>query len=85
MLALPLALTAAAAAAAYVLAVIRDYGAGLLPDQPGRASASRWLRGPLGLAWRLQWGTLLGWAVGFAFTFAASRGRRQGDRVAARW
>ena len=77
-LALPLALTAAAAAAAYVLAVIRDYGAGLLPDRPGRATASRWLRGPLGLAWRLQWGTLLGWAAGFAFTFAASGAAAKG-------
>ncbi len=77
-LALPLALTAAAVAAAYVLAVTRDYGAGLLPDRPGRATASRWLRGPLGLAWRLQRGTLLGWAVGFAFTFAASGAAAKG-------
>ena len=77
-LALPLALTAAATAAAYVLAVIRDYGAGLLPDRPGRATASRWLRGPLGLAWRLQWGTLLSWAAGFAFTFAASGAAAKG-------
>jgi len=77
-LALPLALTAAAVAAAYVLAVIRDYGAGLLPDRPGRANASRWLRGPLGLGWRLQRGTLLGWAAGFAFTFAASGAAAKG-------
>ena len=77
-LALPLALTAAAVAVAYVLAVTRDYGAGLLPDRPGRATASRWLRGPLGLAWRLQRGTLLGWAVGFAFTFAASGAAAKG-------
>jgi ABC-2 type transport system permease protein len=77
-LALPLALTAVATAAAYVLAVIRDYEAGLLPDRPGRASASGWLRGPSGLAWRLQRGTLLGWAVGFAFTFAASGAAAKG-------
>ena len=43
-LALPLALTAAATAAAYVLAVLRDHGAGLLPDRPGRPAASAWLR-----------------------------------------
>jgi ABC-2 type transport system permease protein len=77
-LALPLALTAAATAVAYVLAVLRDHGAGLLPDRPGRAAASAWLRGPAGLAWRLQRGTLYGWAVGFAFTFAASGAAAKG-------
>ena len=81
-LALPLALTAAATAAAYVLAVVRDHGAGLLPDRPGRPAASAWLRGPrylpLGLAWRLQRGTLYGWALGFAFTFAASGAAAKG-------
>ncbi|HEY7881404.1 MAG TPA: ABC transporter permease, partial [Streptosporangiaceae bacterium] len=81
-LALPLALTAAATAAAYVLAVLRDHGAGLLPDRPGRASASAWLRAvhhwPFGLAWRLQRGTLYGWVVGFAFTFAASGAAAKG-------
>jgi ABC-2 type transport system permease protein len=77
-LALPLALTAAVTAAAYVLAVLRDHGAGLLPDRPGRPTASAWLRGPTGLAWRLQRGTLYGWAVGFAFTFAASGAAAKG-------
>jgi ABC-2 type transport system permease protein len=77
-LALPLALTAAATAAAYVLAVTRDHGAGLLPDRPGRPAASAWLRGPAGLAWRLQRGTLYGWAAGFAFTFAASGAAAKG-------
>jgi ABC-2 type transport system permease protein len=75
-LALPLALTAAATGLAYLLAVLRDHGAGLLPDRPGRPAASAWLRAvrhwPFGLAWRLQRGTLYGWAAGFAFTFAAS-------------
>ncbi len=81
-LALPLALAAAAAAGAYALAVLRDHGAGLLPGRPGRAAASAWLRGPrslpLGLAWRLQRGTLYGWAAGFAFTFAASGAAAKG-------
>jgi ABC-2 type transport system permease protein len=77
-LVLPLALTAAATAAAYVLAVIRDHGAGLLPDRPGRATASAWLRGPFGLAWRLQRGSLYGWVAGFAFTFAASGAAAKG-------
>jgi hypothetical protein len=52
---------------------VRDYGAGLLPDKPGRATASAWLRGPVGLAWRLQRASLLGWAAGIVFTFAAAR------------
>jgi ABC-2 type transport system permease protein len=82
-LALPLALTAAAIAAAYALAALRDHGAGLLPDRPGRATAPRWLRGArflptLGLAWQQQRGTLAGWAAGFAFTFAASGAAAKG-------
>ena len=81
-LALPLALAAATTAAAYVLAVVRDYGAGRSPDRPGRPAASAWLRGPrylpLGLAWRLQRGTLYGWALGFASTFAASGAAAKG-------
>ena len=77
-LALPLALTAAATAGAYVLAVLRDHGAGLLPDRPGSATASAWLRSSFGLAWRLQRGTLYGWAAGFAFTFAASGAAAKG-------
>ena len=77
-LALPLALTAAATAGAYVLVVLRDHGAGLLPDRPGAAAASAFLRSPFGLAWRLQRGTLYGWAAGFAFTFAASGAAAKG-------
>jgi ABC-2 type transport system permease protein len=77
-LALPLALAAVAAAAAYALAVLRDHGAGLLPDRPGRAAAPAWLRGSLGLAWQQQRGTLAGWAAGFAFTFAASGAAAKG-------
>ncbi|MGH3268251.1 MAG: hypothetical protein ACRDN1_04155, partial [Trebonia sp.] len=48
------------------LAAHRDYGAGLLPDRPGRPFASGLLRGPFSLAWRLQWGALAGWAAGYA-------------------
>ncbi len=79
-LALPLALTAVAVAAAYTLAGRRDHGAGLLPDRPGRATASGGLRHwpSLGLAGRLQRGTLAGWAAGFAFTFAASGAAAKG-------
>lgn len=58
--------TIALGAAAYVLAARRDLGAGLLPTRPGPAAAAAGLRGPLGLAWRLQRGTLLGWVGTFA-------------------
>lgn len=68
---LPLAVFALGVALAFALAARRDLGAGLLPGRPGRATASRLLSGPFGLAWRLQWGTLAGWMTGYAFTFAA--------------
>ncbi len=70
-LALPCAVLAAGVGVAYALAARRDLGAGLLPDRPGRASASGLLRGPLSLAWRLQRGVLAGWAAGVAVIFAA--------------
>jgi ABC-2 type transport system permease protein len=70
-LALPLGTFALGVALAFVLAARRDLGAGLLPDRAGRGTASRLLSGPLGLAWRLERATLLGWATGYAFTFAA--------------
>ena len=69
-LALPLALCAAGVGLAFALAARRDYGAGLLPDRPGRPFASGLLRGPFSLAWRLQWGTLAAWAAGYAILFA---------------
>jgi ABC-2 type transport system permease protein len=64
----PLLLHVAAAAALVVLAVAlldrRDFGAGLVASRPGPANASRSLGTPLGLAWRLQGGTFIGWALG---------------------
>jgi ABC-2 type transport system permease protein len=42
----------------------RDHGAGMLPGRPGRPHAPRSLGGPLGLAWRLQRGTVAGWTAG---------------------
>ena len=77
-LALPCAVLAAGVGAAYALAARRDLGAGLLPDRPGRASASGLLRGPLSLAFRLQRGVLAGWAAGVAFIFAASGAAAKG-------
>jgi ABC-2 type transport system permease protein len=48
------------------LLVRRDLGAGVLATRLGPATAPSWLRSPLGLAWRLQRGALLGWTVGSA-------------------
>jgi ABC-2 type transport system permease protein len=42
----------------------RDVGAGVLPDRPGPARASRSLGTPLGLAVRLQRGPMFGWLIG---------------------
>lgn len=50
---------------AYQLLRTRDLGAGLLAERPGPAAAGRALSGPVGLAWRLQRGSMLGWTVGF--------------------
>ncbi len=57
-------------AAAFALAARRDLGAGLLAERTGPASGSGLLGSPLGLAWRLHRGALLGWAVGFALVGA---------------
>jgi len=62
-LGLAVALFLACTAAAALLAARRDFGQGLLPQHHGHAQASPALRSPLGLAWRLQRGPLLGWAV----------------------
>ncbi|WP_414720441.1 ABC transporter permease [Streptomyces sp.] len=59
-----LALCAAATAAAYGLAGRRDVGASFLATRPGPAAGR--IGGPYGLAWRLQRGSLFGWAAGFA-------------------
>jgi ABC-2 type transport system permease protein len=77
-LALPCAVLAAGIGSAYALSARRDLGAGLLPDRPGPASAPARLRGPLSLAWRLQRGTLGGWAAGVAFIFATSGAAAKG-------
>jgi ABC-2 type transport system permease protein len=61
---LPAAAATALVAAALWLLDRRDFGAGLLGQRPGPASASPALGSPLGLAWRLQRGSLIGWAAG---------------------
>jgi ABC-2 type transport system permease protein len=77
-LVLPLALAALAGGAAYAVAARRDYGAGLLPGRPGRPQAGRLLRGPFGLAWRLQRGALAGWAAAMVFGGASAGAAAEG-------
>ena len=51
---------------AVVLAARRDVGAGAFPPRPGPSTAGASLSNPLGLAWRLHRGSVLGWTVGLA-------------------
>lgn len=61
-----IALTLVSLVAAYLILARRDAGSGVLPARKGPTRASRQLRSPLGLAWRLQRSTLLWWAFSFA-------------------
>jgi ABC-2 type transport system permease protein len=89
-LVIPVLFTIAVTAVAYVIAGRRDLGTGLLPVRPGPPAAGASLDGPLGLAWRLQRGTLLAWAVGLAVyglvigALATGIGTLVGDNAAAR-
>lgn len=53
-------------AVAFTLRRHRDVGVGMRPVRAGPARASAALRSPLGLAWRLQRGSVLGWLVGLS-------------------
>ncbi|WP_229074434.1 ABC transporter permease [Actinoplanes sp. DH11] len=61
---LPVAAAVLLGAVAVALLARRDLGAGLVATRLGRAQASAVLRGPYALAWRLQRGSLAGWAAG---------------------
>lgn len=55
-----------AVAAAYAVFERRDFAAGVFADRPGPERAGRGLgaAGSLGLAWRLQRGSVIGWTAG---------------------
>lgn len=59
-----LAAAAVTLAAAYALFQRRDIGSGLMAARPGPASAGASLRSGMGLAWRLQRGSVYGWSIG---------------------
>jgi ABC-2 type transport system permease protein len=63
-LVIPLAATVVLVVLAVGLQAHRDLGAGLMGQRPGRASAGRFLAGPLGLSIRLQRASVVGWTVG---------------------
>ncbi|EWC62093.1 putative ABC transporter membrane protein [Actinokineospora spheciospongiae] len=63
---IPLVAAVVVGTGGYLLLPRRDLGAGLLPMRPGPPTAPPSLRGPLGLAWRLQRGALIGWTVAMA-------------------
>jgi ABC-2 type transport system permease protein len=63
---LPVALLLVLGVAVVALRDRRDLGGGVLATRLGPATAPAWLRSPLALAWRLQRGALVGWAVGSA-------------------
>jgi ABC-2 type transport system permease protein len=76
-LALYVAISVVLLGVAYALVSRRDVGAGMLPDRPGPAVAGPGLLGTFGLAWRLQRGILIGWAVGVVVMAAALGGISQ--------
>lgn len=61
---LHLATVVALTACAYALLGRRDVGAGLIPERPGHPTAAEALNGAVGLAWRLQRGSVVAWTAG---------------------
>jgi ABC-2 type transport system permease protein len=70
---LSLAVAVALVAAARLTLDRRDFGAGVVPARTGRAGATRSFGSPLGLAWRLQRGSMLAWSIG-TFTLGVMYG-----------
>ncbi|SHM39511.1 ABC transporter permease [Cryptosporangium aurantiacum] len=79
---LPAATVLLLLAAVVALRMRRDAGAGVFRPGLGPATASRSLSGPVGLAWRLQRGSIIGWAIGAAIGGGAFGGLAQ-DMVTA--
>jgi ABC-2 type transport system permease protein len=51
---------------ALVLSSQRDVGAGYFPPRPGPGTAAPLLSSPIGLAWRLHRGAVIGWSIAIA-------------------
>ena len=65
---LSLATTAVLTYAAFALSARRDFGAGIVRPKPGSPTASSSLVRPVGLAFRLQRASLIGWIAGVFLT-----------------
>ncbi len=63
-LALSLVLAVLFIVATAVFETRRDLGAGIVPPRPGPANAGRSLGSVVGLSWRLQRGSIIGWVAG---------------------
>ncbi|MEP6482058.1 MAG: polyketide antibiotic transporter [Rhodoglobus sp.] len=59
-------LAALSCGVALVMQARRDIGSSVLRERSGRAVGSAALRSNLALAWRLQWPSVVGWAIGGA-------------------
>ena len=81
---LSVALAAVLVAVSFWLQSIRDTSSGLVAPRRGRAWASAVLRGPLGLAWRLQRGSIIGWGIAAVVggLLVAGLGKTLNDAVA---
>lgn len=63
---------------AFYLNTIRDVGSGFIPAKPGQKHASRFLKSPVGLAFRIQRTGMITWAIGM-FILGVSYGSVFGD------
>ena len=63
---------------AFYLNSLRDLDQGFIPAKPGRKTASRFLKSPFGLAWRLLRTTLISWLIGMLL-LGASYGSIMGN------
>ncbi len=54
----------AGVAGAFWLSTRRDLGSGILPQRPGPSRSAPWATHPIGLAVRLQRGSVIGWSIG---------------------
>jgi ABC-2 type transport system permease protein len=82
---LSVALAAVLVAVSFRLQSIRDTSSGLVAPRRGRAGASAVLRGSIGLAWRLQRGSIIGWGIAAVVggLLIAGLGKTLNDAVAA--
>jgi ABC-2 type transport system permease protein len=79
---LPIIIVTAQAVVIAIIALalnrVRDMGQGFIPAKPGRKTASRFLRTPLGLTLRLTKNSIIGWLIGM-FALGLTYGAIMGE------